>query len=189
MTLDLDSLTHQWQQHWPENSPGGHWPDSDRRVRFHSLPGSKRYPQTEPEYTTILNRHYTVLTELDPGSSLLVVTSEWTNSPDTTPQNRSRRAEVEPDAVHWQTLIEDPEEQDPEFRSHRQLYISERPWRPGVLDKLLRAVADDELAGVILAPEDLRWLYHPYDGGADVILPTKADRDALKERHRDWLPR
>ncbi|TQS31246.1 hypothetical protein FLW16_00640 [Microbispora sp. KK1-11] len=34
---------------------------------------------------------------------------------------------------------------------------------------------------------DLRWLYHPYDGGADVIAPTRTERDALKERHRDWL--
>ncbi len=62
-----------------------------------------------------------------------------------------------------------------------------RPWRPGVVDELLRAVADDEIAGVILGPPDLRWLYHSYDGGADVIAPTRAERDALKERHRDWL--
>ncbi|WP_433351455.1 DUF3885 domain-containing protein [Microtetraspora malaysiensis] len=28
---------------------------------------------------------------------------------------------------------------------------------------------------------------HPYDGGADVILPMCSGRDALKERHRTWL--
>ncbi|MEU6409518.1 hypothetical protein [Microbispora sp. NPDC046933] len=39
----------------------------------------------------------------------------------------------------------------------------------------------------LLGPLDARWLYHPYDGGADVIGPTRAARDALKGRHRDWL--
>jgi hypothetical protein len=34
---------------------------------------------------------------------------------------------------------------------------------------------------------DLRRLYDPYDGGADVILCTWAERDAVKERHRAWL--
>lgn len=54
------------------------------------------------------------------------------------------------------------------------------------LDSLLLADADDEGRFVIGAP-DLEWLYCPYDGGADVLLPSAAERDALKERHADWL--
>ncbi|WP_446687042.1 DUF3885 domain-containing protein [Planotetraspora thailandica] len=69
------------------------------------------------------------------------------------------------------------------------MYAETRPWRRGIVDTLLRAVADDEISGVILGPPDLRWPYHPYDGGADVILSTRAERDALKERHRAWLSR
>jgi hypothetical protein len=41
---------------------------------------------------------------------------------------------------------------------------------------------------VIIAPADLAWLYHPYDGGADVITRYKGERDALARRHSDWLP-
>ena len=48
-------------------------------------------------------------------------------------------------------------------------------------------MADDEIAYAIIAPLDLRWLYHPYDGGADVIASTVRDRDVLKDRHADWL--
>ncbi|WP_214411268.1 DUF3885 domain-containing protein [Sphaerisporangium fuscum] len=51
----------------------------------------------------------------------------------------------------------------------------------------LLAIADDEISNVLLGPADLRWLYHPYNGGADVILPTRAERDALKDRHPTWL--
>lgn len=54
------------------------------------------------------------------------------------------------------------------------------------IDTLLLAVADDEGCAVIGAP-DLAWLYCPYDGGADVLLPSSVERLALKERHADWL--
>jgi hypothetical protein len=42
----------------------------DRWVRFHSLPESKRYPDSQAEYAIELDRHYTVLSELDLGSDL-----------------------------------------------------------------------------------------------------------------------
>lgn len=56
-----------WEQRWP-----GSWPEADklrglfpdRWVRFHSLPGSKRYPDTEAEYEILLDRHHGVLVEL-----------------------------------------------------------------------------------------------------------------------------
>ncbi|MFJ2033942.1 hypothetical protein [Streptosporangium sp. NPDC087985] len=48
-------------------------------------------------------------------------------------------------------------------------------------------MADDEINGVLLGPPDLGWLYHPYDGGADVILSTRAERNGLKARHHTWL--
>ncbi|MFF4771755.1 DUF3885 domain-containing protein [Microtetraspora fusca] len=186
--LDPRALSRLWERQWPECPPFAHWLRDhypDRWVRFHSLPDSKRYPDNEAEYAVVLDRHHTLLSELDPGADLLVITAEWTDTAATTPQRWPRRSQVAPSARHWRTLIEEPD--DPEFRAYTQLYAELRPWRPGIIDAVLRAVADDEISGVILGPSDLRWLYHPYDGGADVILPTRSERDALKERHRTWL--
>jgi hypothetical protein len=76
---------------------------------------------------------------------------------------------------------------EPEFQVFWHLFAGERPWRPGVLDQLLRAVADNDLGNVIVGPSDLRWLYHPYDGGADVIAASSIERDALRDRHPTWL--
>jgi hypothetical protein len=188
-TVDAHSLTDLWDRRWPECPPFAHWLRgcyADRWVRFHSLPNSKRYPATEPEYIEVLHRHNTVLSHLDPGRNLVVVSTEWTATPSTTPQMWPRRAEIAPAAVHWRTLIEDPGE-EPDSRSYTQLYVEARAWQPGIVDDVLRPVADDEISGVILAPADLRWLYHPYDGGADVIASTAAQRDMLKEHHRPWL--
>ena len=67
------------------------------------------------------------------------------------------------------------------------LYVSQLTYHPGDLDGLLRYVADDQARGVVITDTALRWLYHPYDGGADVILPSTSERDSLKVRHSEWL--
>ncbi|WP_425457790.1 DUF3885 domain-containing protein [Catellatospora sichuanensis] len=64
----------------------------DRWVRFHSLPGSKRYPENEGEYGTVLNRHHTVLDQLGAGPVALAITTEWTDTAELTPQRWPRRA-------------------------------------------------------------------------------------------------
>ncbi|MGI5186248.1 DUF3885 domain-containing protein [Dactylosporangium sp. CA-152071] len=183
--VDPHLVTEAWSRRWPECRPIAHeltFAYNNRWVRFHSLPGSKRYPDTESEYAVVLHRHNTVLDELDIPGPLLVITADWTDVAGTSFDLRRARARLAADGVHWQTILEDPE-----HPAYTQLYISTRPWKTGIVDDILRAVADDELGGVILAPADLRWLYHPYDGGADVILQTPAERDTLEERHRTWL--
>jgi hypothetical protein len=45
----------------------------------------------------------------------------------------------------------------------------------------------DVIANVMITDVTLRWLYHPYDGGMDVILPTTAERNSLRRRHSEWL--
>jgi hypothetical protein len=44
------------------------------------------------------------------------------------------------------------------------------------LDALIHAVVDEELVGMIIVPPTGAWLYHPYDGAADVIAPSPHDR-------------
>ncbi|MCP2323318.1 hypothetical protein HDA40_001825 [Hamadaea flava] len=150
-------------------------------MRFHSLPGSKRYPTSDDEYATVLHRHNTVLEELTDDPNLLLITCDWGEIEQPEPRDERLRA-LDPAGTLWQALPPD------DYReSWTYLYISERSWMRGVLDPVLRAVADDILAGVMVAPGNLSWIYHPYDGGADVLLPTSGARDHIRERHRDWL--
>jgi hypothetical protein len=53
----LEQLDALWAQRWPRTPPVGHLLRDlhrDRWVRFHSLPDSKRYPDSLEEYATIL---------------------------------------------------------------------------------------------------------------------------------------
>lgn len=175
-----------WQARWPQLVPISHLlrADKDRWVRFHSLPGSKRYADTPVEYSTILNRHNTVLEELGARiGELNVITLEVAFTP--VPRDRHPvLEELLPDAECW-TVLSWPH-LDPVL-AFGHAYVNRVSWQPGRLDDLLRKVADDELGHVIIGAHDLAWLYAPYDGGADVLLSTSAMRNGLRDRHRQWL--
>jgi hypothetical protein len=116
---------------------------------------------------------------------VLVVTAGYSDRP--VPPESCRTAltaAVQPSATYWTSVCIDDE---PDCTSWMHLYVNETPWAVGGLDPLLRHVADDEIGNVLITDVALHWLYHPYDGGMDIILPTTAERDTLRRRHRDWL--
>jgi hypothetical protein len=185
--VDTDALSRLWDERWPGCSklPYELCHASDRWVRFHTLPGSKRYPGSDAEYEIVLARHNTILGELMTGPEVLVATAGYSATPQPPEPCRSpETSAVHPRAVYWASACMDD---DPECKIWMHLYVSRLPWSAGCLNPLLRKVADDVIANVLVADTDLRWLYHPYDGGMDVILPSTAERDALRERHQDWL--
>ncbi|MCO5969300.1 DUF3885 domain-containing protein [Actinoallomurus soli] len=182
MTKDeVESLTATWRTRWG-GAPIAHQfrgRYADRWVRFHSLPQSKRYAETEDEYDIILERHHRVLAALGADDRLYVIAGYFENT-----LGRGAPAPAHRGAVPWMTV---PPNDYSGFVIPMTLYVSVTSPAPSSLDPFLRAVADDEIAYAIIAPLDLRWLYHPYDGGADVIAPTTDDRDGLKARLTDWL--
>jgi hypothetical protein len=159
----------------------------DKWVRFHTLPESKRYPENEAEDQIVLSRHNEILQHLITDDLIRVFTVDWSPTPEPPVESSKEIRAVDSDAEYWQTVPSDPTEKDPKFQTYTHVYTSIRPWRWGSVDALLCSVAADELAGVIVAPMNLEWLYHPYDGGMDVILPDEASRDQLKVRYAGWL--
>lgn len=151
---------------------------SDRWVRFHSLPHGKRYPTNTAEYAEMLRRHNDVLAELVDGD-IYLITAEY-GPDDLAAGSEPVHVGLHPDAVGWLRVREDPDD------SGYRLHVSRRSFASGDLDALLRYVADDRAPEVVVADAELRWLYHPYDGGADVIAPSAHDWSVLAERFRDW---
>ncbi|QDY81206.1 hypothetical protein FQU76_21765 [Streptomyces qinzhouensis] len=154
-------------------------------MRFHSLPESKRYPEDEAEYAVLLDRYNTVLDELFAGGDVYVVTTDWAPLSELVEWS-DERADLHPEGTLWTTLDKtaDP---DPDFHTRWYFYADRRPWRRGCLDPLLRAAADDALPGIFVTDPGLTRIHHPYDGGADVVLPTPGERDRLRDRHSAWL--
>ncbi|MGW1880912.1 DUF3885 domain-containing protein [Streptomyces sp. NPDC001970] len=178
-----------WRERRPSGPPVAHTFRStyaDRWVRFHSLPGSKRYPESNDEYAIVLDRYNTVLDELFADTDVFVVTMDWSNTPTGPAGYPTPRETLHPGSTLWWTES-DQEDPDPEFYTHTRLYADRRPWKLGCVDELLRAVADEALVEVFFTDTELRRIHHPYDGGADVILTTPEERDRLRDLHSGWL--
>lgn len=176
--IDLAALTARWESAFPGLRPAGHrmrGPLEDRWVRFHSLPGGKRYPDDEGEYAELLARHHAVLADLagDPDARVYVTVPAF-GADDLFPGVPAPAR----DAVHWRTLPAD------EYGAGYELRVLETTL--GELDPLLREVADDQTGDVLVLPPTLEWAYHPYDGGADVFARSPEERDALRSRYAAW---
>lgn len=173
-------LTRTWDLHWAESEPLGwvlrqNWPD--RWVRFHSLPGSKRYADTEEETAEILRRHRTVLADLHGSDSpdLLVISTHWgIPAPNQAPFDPSG-------AWPWRIVL------NPLDREAGPIYcwVQSEVDEP-TLNAILVTAADDK-GQFVIADTGLSWLYCPYDGGADVLVAGPQERDSLRDRYSDWL--
>jgi hypothetical protein len=180
-----------WDSRFPNCKPVAHhlpvvFPE--RWVRFHSLPASKRYPATEAEYATVLARHNKVLGELAGyGETVALLTTDWSNTAEPI-HSRRELLELNPLALPWRTValhqLPDNAWSEPTFW---HVSVSDWRWSPGVFDPLVRLTADDVLGNIMIVALDCKWLLHSYGGGMDLIVESRAARDALAERYAEWL--
>jgi hypothetical protein len=178
MATDPYPLIDAWAKRWPDSLPIAHELKElfeTQWVRFHSLSGSRRAAASDADWDSVLHRNNAVLDELlSTGEETLVIVCEISPAP----------APAEADIDFWTAVpwhYSDPD------LLYAHLYVTTELWQPAELDELLRLAAEEQVVGVIIAPLDLGWLYHPYAGGADVILPSVAARDALAAKHPEWL--
>ena len=193
MDVDVDDFGRRWTAAWGDCRPISYELRgclADRWVRFHSLPGSQRYGESEEQYTEILRRHVTVIADLlqedgeQDDAELLVVTASWS-----TGQARTAReaevAELTHGARFWTSILTDDSE--PEESTWTHLWASVSKLSDSHMPALFRLVADDVTGGIIVTSPTLQWLYAPYDGGADVIAASSEQRDRLRRRYAEWL--
>jgi hypothetical protein len=179
-----------WQMLFPGREPVAHrlraaFPT--RWVRFHSLPGSKRYPDNEGEYATLLDRHNRILGELvGPERTVILLTTSYSETAEVVPRQPELQA-LDPDAKPWRSVPMHEVEGHFADPTYWHVFASEWTWREGVLDPVVRLVADDVAANVMVVDPGCRWLLHPYDGGMDVVLETPDARDQLKSSYAEWL--
>jgi hypothetical protein len=179
-----------WDRCFPNCEPIGHrlrvaFPD--RWVRFHSLPESKRYPEDEAEYAEVLARHSAIMDELArPSSQVVLVTTGYSESPEPS-RSYPAVAAFDPRAAWWRTVAMHRIEEGFDEPSYWHLFATAQEWRPGVFDPLVRLVADDAVANVLVVAPDCRWVLHPYDGGMDVIAESPEARRLLRAKYAAWL--
>ena len=160
---------------------------AERWVRFHSLPVSKRYPENDAEHAEVLARHNAILGELiHPGAHVVLVTTGYSGS-SVPMRSYPEVIAYDPGAVSWRTVAMHRVDEGFEEPSYWHLFASVREWWPGEFDPLVRLVAEDAIANVLVVAPDCRWALHPYDGGTDVISESPDARRLLRAKHVAWL--
>lgn len=156
----------------------------NRWVRFHSLPESKRYPENEQEYLEIFRRHNVVLQELCGKGNILVVLPEYSESKAPT-KPEAELTNLFSTTEPWCSIAQ--HEKDDDYELYWHLHVSEVEFTGGELNDLFRLVANDEAGNIMIICPSKGVVFHPYDGGADIVLASTKQRDLLKEKHHEWL--
>ncbi len=183
----IADLANFWEREFDSFPPEAHnlkHEFKDRWVRFHSLPESKRYPENEQEYLEVLHRHNTVLHELVGKSHVFVVLPEYSESKEPA-KPKSELTAIVPSTEPW-CLPEQHEEGD-DYELYWHLHVSEINFTGSELNSLFRLVAIDKAGNIMIINPSKGVVFHPYDGGADIVVASTKQRDQLKEKYHEWL--
>ncbi|WNO10068.1 hypothetical protein [Teredinibacter sp. KSP-S5-2] len=183
----IKSLAKFWEKEFEGFIPKAHnlkHEYKNRWVRFHSLPESKRYPETEDEYVEILRRHNLILQEIvGDKEDLYVILPEYSESGVPT-KPEENLTNLVPISEYW-CSIQPFKDEDYDVFWH--LHASKIVFTGSELNDLFRLVANDEVRNIMIVCSSTKVVFHPYDGGADVVLASTKERDELKKKHCDWL--
>jgi hypothetical protein len=161
----------------------------DRWFRIHSLPQSKRYADSDQEWSILLHRQNQIITDLiGEKSNFLLVTGEhmiegYTElHPLEEAGSIAQMPLISLDKIDLHKLS--PDEYEP--GTFYQPMFSEQIWVPQIFDSLLRDIALDNLCAFFISIEK-ELMIAPYDGGVDFILKNSEKRDIYKQKYGSWL--
>jgi len=183
MVKDVSKFDNDWRQKWGSSADPVGWllRGGPTWVRFHSLPGAKRYADNHDEEQEILSRHLTVITDLNGNKTTDLVVIPIFSSNDIRGSS-SPGTEAFADALPWRAA-----RADEVWDEIPAAGISPHAFTTEQLAPALKEIAEDGLLRIIVTNESADWLYAPYDGGADVLARNVAERDRLKVKYSGWL--
>jgi hypothetical protein len=163
----------EWEKIYPESPPISQFFKfrlPNRWGRIHSLPESKRYPDTKPEWDVLLDRQNRVIDSLIPQQATIRIVINY----------------IAIDCYLFKSF--DLENigvfVDEEGEAVYQLFTFQTTWEHATLNPLLVLIAQEDLRAFIIAPD---CLIAPYDGGMDVILKDAHTCWEFKRTFKDWL--
>lgn len=172
-STDAQAFLEEWVSRFGDTPPLG-WKLRAKQtipwIRYHALPGSKRYAENEEERVTVLQRGNAIGDRLlGRRNACWYAEAVWD--------------ETEPDLS---SAIEFREIENGE-KIVRRFQVRAVEWGSGEFDEKLRSIANDELRGMWVRRSDGA-VFAPYDGGFD-LFPSSFDQIAdLKRERPEWLP-
>jgi hypothetical protein len=163
---------------------------AQRWIRFHSLPGSKRYADTDEQLSEIRRRHDTIAGALlGEGEPIVIVRTGYSESAARVPPQDGGGQWSSEGFVWFESMSMheiDGEPSDAEG-THAHFWLAHATFRAGAFDVPWTLVANDVIDGVLLVNVERRCVFVPYDGGMDVIGADVFVCDSLRRDYAAWL--
>ena len=184
--MKLDPLSW-WQSEISKIAPVGHALRrflGDNWTRFHSLPESKRYPDTQSEYLELLRRHSEVANELFFLNEPIFIFRSYL-------QEQKLRGKQKHQLAGRQLresmimLPANPGAVADADDDHYCVRAIVTVWKPDFFDVLIRQVSNEQQTGVTFVSPATKNIYCPYDGGMD-IFSFSVNRAVLGSKFLDW---
>ncbi|HWK07621.1 MAG TPA: hypothetical protein VNS58_28515 [Puia sp.] len=181
-----------WESAYPETIPIFHYLKHDypdRWFRIHSLPGSKRYVETQDEWNILLDRQNTIISDLlGEELNVIMVTGD---------SKQEGLIELHPisavDSIKSFSFKEldpfDLYDLNPGFYEKGQIYtpiFTEQAWNTDKFKQILKDIAEEQLEAFFISIDN-NCIFAPYDGGMDIILKDTLIRNQYKTKYSSWL--
>ena len=191
--MSAASFRQAWHRHYPNFEPVGYellHAGARPWIRFHSLPESKRYADTETEWRELLARQNELASAvLGEDQKCWLVQSAWELTPGVTDYAfRNGNDPFRAITDHGlESAIITVRDQGTEDERRWEACAGLTTWASGRFDQLLRQIANDQAAPTLWLSHDTGSVFAPYDGGVDLFLPDERMVTALAERYPGWL--
>ncbi|HEU4790285.1 MAG TPA: hypothetical protein VFS71_11415 [Flavobacterium sp.] len=161
---------------------------SQKWFRIHSLPESKRYPESENEWGILLERQNQIITDLfGENEKILLVTGEYNWGERTTFITDEEEVFKPYKFLRLDNI--DMFEYNSDDYDKGEIYrpaFAEIIWNLNHYNKLLREIAINNVSAFFVSIVK-NIIVVPYDGGIDFIFKDSETRDFYKEKYKDWL--
>jgi hypothetical protein len=185
--MNSDEFKDYWEAAFPQTPPIGSLLRSrysNRWLRIHTLPNSKRYPESEQEYQEVLRRHNEVLdTILLTGQPFVLLATSYSH--------RKQPAKLQPiymqHSFRYCLTIALQQMGQGSSTPYWHIWFTQLTWHSRTLDLLLRDVASNDVANILISNPQRDVVYHPYDGGGDIIAKDDSEQNAFKVKFAAYL--
>ncbi|WP_116795545.1 hypothetical protein [Flavobacterium sp. 103] len=161
---------------------------SQKWFRIHSLPKSKRYPESENEWGILLERQNQIITDLfGENEKILLVTGEYNWGERTTFITDEEEVFKQYKFLRLDNI--DMFEYNSDDYDKGEIYrpaFAEIIWNLNHYDKLLKEIAINNVSAFFVSIVK-NIIVVPYDGGIDFIFKDSQTRDSYKEKYKEWL--
>lgn len=172
-----------WRVYFPETLPLGYILRerlNERWVRFHSLPQSKQYAENDDERSVILHRANTIAASiLGEKEPCWLVTCRYDDAKTSALLESDPSFELD---YAFQHIEREPGELDDIVFT---FYSATTRWRANKFDPVVTAIAEEREQNLWVSSHNPT-VFAPYDGGFDLIMPTREEASILQEQFKDW---